>query len=194
MAPDSVVLTLNKFTSPRLCSWDHLGPHEHHSFWPISLPSTRSYQVPDPPGLFDGHVWPMYLKYKQEMEANGVEVGKALRMRPSPGETLSPAPPHGDHLGNLEVPPQVSRPIPSALDPGGYSSPAAWVQVSFPPAQSARLPVRWPPPPGSSPGGPAVSALTMAFLISVYLDGTKSREELFHQVLEEIQNSLLNHS
>ncbi|XP_058138096.1 nicotinamide riboside kinase 2 isoform X2 [Dasypus novemcinctus] len=64
--------------------------------------STRSYAVPDPPGLFDGHVWPMYLKYKQEMEANGVEV--------------------------------------------------------------------------------------------VYLDGTRSREELFRQVLEDIQNSLLNRS
>ncbi|XP_049731740.1 nicotinamide riboside kinase 2 isoform X4 [Elephas maximus indicus] len=64
--------------------------------------STRNYEVPDPPGLFDGHVWPMYQKYKREMEANGVEV--------------------------------------------------------------------------------------------VYLDGTKSREELFHQVLEDIQNSLLNHS
>ncbi|EPQ03091.1 Nicotinamide riboside kinase 2 [Myotis brandtii] len=64
--------------------------------------STRSYKVPDPPGLFDGHVWPMYQKYKQEMEANGVEV--------------------------------------------------------------------------------------------VYLDGMKSREDLFHQVREDIQNSLLNHS
>ncbi|XP_006869101.1 PREDICTED: nicotinamide riboside kinase 2 [Chrysochloris asiatica] len=64
--------------------------------------STRKYTVPDPPGLFDGHVWPMYQKYKQEMEAKGVEV--------------------------------------------------------------------------------------------VYLDGTKSREELFYQVLEDIQNSLLNHS
>ncbi|XP_076975656.1 nicotinamide riboside kinase 2 [Tamandua tetradactyla] len=62
--------------------------------------STRSYMVPDPPGLFDGHVWPMYQRYKQEMEANGVEV--------------------------------------------------------------------------------------------VYLDGTKSREELFRQVLEDIQNSFLN--
>ncbi|XP_068837249.1 nicotinamide riboside kinase 2 isoform X1 [Capricornis sumatraensis] len=64
--------------------------------------SRRSYAVPDPPGLFDGHVWPMYQKYKREMEANGVEV--------------------------------------------------------------------------------------------VYLDGMKSREELFHQVLEDIQNSLLNRS
>ncbi|XP_012978387.2 nicotinamide riboside kinase 2 [Mesocricetus auratus] len=36
--------------------------------------SKRSYAVPDPPGLFDGHVWPMYQKYKREMEQNGVEV------------------------------------------------------------------------------------------------------------------------
>ncbi|XP_006722788.1 nicotinamide riboside kinase 2 isoform X1 [Homo sapiens] len=64
--------------------------------------NTRNYTVPDPPGLFDGHVWPMYQKYRQEMEANGVEV--------------------------------------------------------------------------------------------VYLDGMKSREELFREVLEDIQNSLLNRS
>ncbi|XP_045047428.1 nicotinamide riboside kinase 1 isoform X4 [Desmodus rotundus] len=30
--------------------------------------STRVYQPPDPPGYFDGHVWPMYLKHRQEME------------------------------------------------------------------------------------------------------------------------------
>ncbi|KAM4887950.1 nicotinamide riboside kinase 2 [Thomomys bottae] len=36
--------------------------------------STRKYPIPDPAGLFDGHVWPMYQKYKQEMEADGVEV------------------------------------------------------------------------------------------------------------------------
>ncbi|XP_042692172.1 nicotinamide riboside kinase 2 [Centrocercus urophasianus] len=36
--------------------------------------STRSYTVPDPPGLFDGHVWPMYLKHRKEMEDNGVDV------------------------------------------------------------------------------------------------------------------------
>ncbi|KAM7327900.1 nicotinamide riboside kinase 2 isoform X3 [Alexandromys fortis] len=64
--------------------------------------SNRSYMVPDPPGLFDGHVWPMYQKYKREMEQDGVEV--------------------------------------------------------------------------------------------VYLDGTKSREELFRQVLEDVQNRLLNRS
>ncbi|XP_030639830.1 muscle-specific beta 1 integrin binding protein [Chanos chanos] len=31
--------------------------------------STRQYTVPDPPGLFDGHVWPMYLKHRKEMES-----------------------------------------------------------------------------------------------------------------------------
>ncbi|KAM3603790.1 uncharacterized protein V6R79_002105 [Siganus canaliculatus] len=32
--------------------------------------STRTYTVPDPPGLFDGHVWPMYLKHRKQMESN----------------------------------------------------------------------------------------------------------------------------
>ncbi|KAL6469485.1 hypothetical protein MHYP_G00230090 [Metynnis hypsauchen] len=32
--------------------------------------STRQYTVPDPPGLFDGHVWPMYLKHRAEMETS----------------------------------------------------------------------------------------------------------------------------
>ncbi|XP_053312681.1 nicotinamide riboside kinase 1 [Spea bombifrons] len=30
--------------------------------------STRVYEPPDPPGYFDGHVWPMYLKHKKQME------------------------------------------------------------------------------------------------------------------------------
>ncbi|XP_076005475.1 nicotinamide riboside kinase 1 [Genypterus blacodes] len=30
--------------------------------------SSRVYTPPDPPGYFDGHVWPMYLKNRQEME------------------------------------------------------------------------------------------------------------------------------
>ncbi|XP_048886871.1 nicotinamide riboside kinase 2-like isoform X1 [Brienomyrus brachyistius] len=35
---------------------------------------SRKYLVPDPPGLFDGHVWPMYLKHKAIMEETGVDV------------------------------------------------------------------------------------------------------------------------
>jgi len=35
---------------------------------------SRNYTVPDPPGLFDGHVWPMYLKHKNIMETSGVDV------------------------------------------------------------------------------------------------------------------------
>ncbi|XP_069619308.1 nicotinamide riboside kinase 1 [Ranitomeya imitator] len=30
--------------------------------------STRVYDPPDPPGYFDGHVWPMYIKHKEEMD------------------------------------------------------------------------------------------------------------------------------
>lgn len=37
--------------------------------------STRQYTVPDPPGLFDGHVWPMYLKHRREMENSGITIG-----------------------------------------------------------------------------------------------------------------------
>ncbi|XP_016888211.1 muscle-specific beta 1 integrin binding protein 2 isoform X2 [Cynoglossus semilaevis] len=35
---------------------------------------SRNYAVPDPPGLFEGHVWPMYLKHKTAMEVSGVDV------------------------------------------------------------------------------------------------------------------------
>uniref|UniRef100_G3PXB6 Muscle-specific beta 1 integrin binding protein 2 n=1 Tax=Gasterosteus aculeatus TaxID=69293 RepID=G3PXB6_GASAC len=35
---------------------------------------SRNYTVPDPPGLFDGHVWPMYLKHKHIMESSDVDV------------------------------------------------------------------------------------------------------------------------
>lgn len=38
--------------------------------------SSRNYAVPDPPGLFDGHVWPMYVKHTKIMEDSGVDVGK----------------------------------------------------------------------------------------------------------------------
>ncbi|XP_013361995.1 PREDICTED: nicotinamide riboside kinase 1 isoform X4 [Chinchilla lanigera] len=30
--------------------------------------NTRVYEPPDPPGYFDGHVWPMYLKHRREMD------------------------------------------------------------------------------------------------------------------------------
>ncbi|XP_072453573.1 nicotinamide riboside kinase 1 isoform X2 [Notamacropus eugenii] len=30
--------------------------------------STRVYEPPDPPGYFDNHVWPMYLKHRKEIE------------------------------------------------------------------------------------------------------------------------------
>ncbi|NP_001088332.1 uncharacterized protein LOC495170 [Xenopus laevis] len=36
--------------------------------------SSRNYTVPDPPGLFDGHVWPMYIKHKHIMEELNVNV------------------------------------------------------------------------------------------------------------------------
>ncbi|XP_042329456.1 nicotinamide riboside kinase 2-like isoform X2 [Sceloporus undulatus] len=36
--------------------------------------SSRNYTVPDPPGLFDGHVWPMYVKHKKLMEDLNVDV------------------------------------------------------------------------------------------------------------------------
>ncbi|XP_025747277.1 nicotinamide riboside kinase 1 isoform X4 [Callorhinus ursinus] len=37
--------------------------------------STRVYEPPDVPGYFDGHVWPMYLKHRQEMENITWEIG-----------------------------------------------------------------------------------------------------------------------
>lgn len=43
----------------------------------VILFSSRNYAVPDPPGLFDGHVWPMYLKHKTIMEVSGVDVCKS---------------------------------------------------------------------------------------------------------------------
>uniref|UniRef100_A0A6I8PWE9 Nicotinamide riboside kinase 2 n=1 Tax=Xenopus tropicalis TaxID=8364 RepID=A0A6I8PWE9_XENTR len=41
--------------------------------------SSRNYTVPDPPGLFDGHVWPMYIKHKNIMEELNVNVGMTER-------------------------------------------------------------------------------------------------------------------
>uniref|UniRef100_A0A8C5PFZ7 Nicotinamide riboside kinase 1 n=1 Tax=Leptobrachium leishanense TaxID=445787 RepID=A0A8C5PFZ7_9ANUR len=40
--------------------------------------SSRVYVPPDPPGYFDGHVWPMYLKHKDEMEETEREIVKIL--------------------------------------------------------------------------------------------------------------------
>ncbi|XP_010623742.1 nicotinamide riboside kinase 1 [Fukomys damarensis] len=36
--------------------------------------SKRVYEPPDPPGYFDGHVWPMYLKHRQEMDSMTWEI------------------------------------------------------------------------------------------------------------------------
>ncbi|XP_063084989.1 nicotinamide riboside kinase 2 isoform X7 [Cavia porcellus] len=44
--------------------------------------STHSYPISSTPELFDGHVWPMYQKYKQEMEAAGVDVVQLDGTRP----------------------------------------------------------------------------------------------------------------
>lgn len=41
--------------------------------------STRQYTVPDPPGLFDGHVWPMYIKHRNSMENCGLPIGTVLK-------------------------------------------------------------------------------------------------------------------
>ena len=116
-SPFSVVPPRPSSRTPGSAHGTALARHGCCSFSPISLPSTRRYMVPDPPGLFDGHVWPMYQKYKREMEANGVEVGKSL-------SKMRPAPPHWDHLGNLKVPPRVSPPVSLALGPRGWSVPA----------------------------------------------------------------------
>ncbi|XP_069632363.1 nicotinamide riboside kinase 1 isoform X5 [Haliaeetus albicilla] len=40
--------------------------------------STRVYQPADTPGYFEGHVWPMYLKYKNELEENASNIALEL--------------------------------------------------------------------------------------------------------------------
>ncbi|XP_070598788.1 nicotinamide riboside kinase 1 isoform X6 [Erythrolamprus reginae] len=37
--------------------------------------NNRIYNPPDPPGYFDGHVWPMYQKHRREMEENEASIG-----------------------------------------------------------------------------------------------------------------------
>jgi len=44
----------------------------------VFIYSSRNYTVPDPPGLFDGHVWPMYVKHRKIMEDLGVDVGMSI--------------------------------------------------------------------------------------------------------------------
>lgn len=53
-------------------------PHQKTKMWWYRLyfHSTRTYTVPDPPGLFDGHVWPMYLRHRKEMENNCDRIGQ----------------------------------------------------------------------------------------------------------------------
>ncbi|XP_026559603.1 nicotinamide riboside kinase 1 isoform X3 [Pseudonaja textilis] len=36
--------------------------------------NNRIYSPPDPPGYFDGHVWPMYQKHRREMEENEASI------------------------------------------------------------------------------------------------------------------------
>lgn len=70
----AAVRLISGFSAAQGCS--PLGPNTAPH---LCVRSTRNYTVPDPPGLFDGHVWPMYLKHRKEMEDNGVDVGKALQ-------------------------------------------------------------------------------------------------------------------
>lgn len=46
------------------------------------IDSLRVYTPPDPPGYFDGHVWPMYLKNRSEMESMASGISEC----PSKGE------------------------------------------------------------------------------------------------------------
>ncbi|XP_034548042.1 nicotinamide riboside kinase 1 isoform X2 [Notolabrus celidotus] len=45
--------------------------------------SSRVYRPPDPPGYFDGHVWPMYLKNRRDMESwvSGIVVLNGLKTK-----------------------------------------------------------------------------------------------------------------
>lgn len=54
--------------------------------------STRTYTVPDPPGLFDGHVWPMYLKHRKEMESNCDSIGKRSQLHLPAAKKKNPPP------------------------------------------------------------------------------------------------------
>ncbi len=40
--------------------------------------SSRVYVPPDPPGYFDGYVWPMYLKNRKAMEETANDIGTVI--------------------------------------------------------------------------------------------------------------------
>lgn len=100
----------------------------------LSFFSTRQYTVPDPPGLFDGHVWPMYLKHRKEMEDCCLSIGAFAA---------------GSCAWNL----------PRLL-------------VSCVSGQLVKLVFFW--------------------CVAEYLDGLKTKEEIYNQVYEDLQNNLLN--
>uniref|UniRef100_A0A8D0CYT8 Uncharacterized protein n=1 Tax=Sander lucioperca TaxID=283035 RepID=A0A8D0CYT8_SANLU len=60
-------LFIRAFTCQHTCQ-------KNNSLLPCSSINSKNYTVPDPPGLFDGHVWPMYLKHKNIMESTDVDV------------------------------------------------------------------------------------------------------------------------
>lgn len=42
----------------------------------VLIESMRVYTPPDPPGYFDGYVWPKYLRNRQEMESMVSGIGE----------------------------------------------------------------------------------------------------------------------
>uniref|UniRef100_A0A3P8WQ25 Nicotinamide riboside kinase 1 n=1 Tax=Cynoglossus semilaevis TaxID=244447 RepID=A0A3P8WQ25_CYNSE len=50
--------------------------------------SSRVYKPPDPPGYFDGHVWPMYLRNREEMMCMVSDMGELFLDGLSPKEEL----------------------------------------------------------------------------------------------------------
>ncbi len=42
------------------------------------IDSSRVYVPPDPPGYFDGYVWPMYLKNRKAMEETANDIGTVI--------------------------------------------------------------------------------------------------------------------
>lgn len=84
--------------------------------------------MPDPPGLFDGHVWPMYLKHRRLMEDSNLSVGMLKLFS----------------LLGLKC-----------------------VQGLF--------------------------SHICLLVCADYLDGMKTKEEIYNQVYEDIQNNFLNH-